>query len=162
SLGDFPTFPSTIAAPQPKSPEPVTPATTVTAPVPPTARPAGTESTDVRELLPIGSGYKLLNRIGRGGFGKVYRAEAPGGLESALKIINGSIVHEDGAKRELQALELMRGLHHAYLLPVHAYWPLDDQLIIAMELADGCLKDAVQKMPRSKEGGARAEDLMRY
>ncbi|MEZ6096923.1 MAG: hypothetical protein R3C03_22330 [Pirellulaceae bacterium] len=34
-------------------------------------------------------GYKVIERIGSGGYGEVWRAEAPGGLQKALKVLYG-------------------------------------------------------------------------
>src|SRR6516164_5756783 len=70
-------------------------------------------------LLP--NGYKLVERIGCGGFGEVWRAEAPGGFEVAVKVLFRSVDHEEG-RRELQALEVIRRLRHPFLLATQAYW----------------------------------------
>src|SRR5262249_49874409 len=84
--------------------------------------------------------YKLIERIGNGTFGEVWRAEAPGGIEVAVKIIFRPISDKE-ARRELEALDLIKRLRHPYLLQTQAYWMVDDRLHIAMELADGSLRD---------------------
>ena len=48
-------------------------------------------------------GYALLERIGAGAYGEVWRAEAPGGLIKAIKIVYG-YHNEIRALRELKAL----------------------------------------------------------
>ena len=96
-------------------------------------------------LLSVGGGYRLRRRIGAGSFGEVWAAEAPGGVEVAVKIITRPLDHEE-AKRELQALELIKQLRHPFLLSTQAFWPLDDRLVIVMELADGSLSDQLTRV----------------
>jgi serine/threonine protein kinase len=115
-----------------------------------------------REVLPVGGGYKLIKQIGRGAFGEVWRAEAPGGVEVAVKIIFGSINQQEAAQREFQALELMKRLRNAYLLAIHAYWQLEDRLIIAMELADGSLRDYMKQRANAGKAGIPPDELLRY
>src|SRR5262249_49576809 len=86
-------------------------------------------------MLPVGGGYRRLDRIGSGGFGEVWRAEAPGGIEVAVKIIFRPMDDRE-VHRELEALELMKGLRHQYLLQIQAFWPLHDRVLIVMDLAD--------------------------
>jgi hypothetical protein len=90
--------------------------------------------------LPIARLYKLQETIGRGEFGQVYRALAPGGVEVAVKRLFRPI-QDDSCQREQQALELIKSLRHTFLLQTHAYWIENGQLHIVMELADGSLHD---------------------
>jgi hypothetical protein len=110
-----------------------------------------TVAMDDRQSLHLDSIYKPIRRIGRGAFGEIWRGEAPGGVEVAIKVIYGSVAPE-AAKRELQALGLMKRLRHAFLLPIHAYWQMEDRLLIAMELADGSLRDRLEACRQA--GGA--------
>jgi serine/threonine protein kinase len=68
------------------------------------------------------AGYKLVDFLGRGGFGEVWLAEAPGGIQCALKIID--LISPDAAK-ELKALRLMKRLRHPHLVPITAFWIRD-------------------------------------
>jgi formylglycine-generating enzyme required for sulfatase activity len=101
--------------------------------VAPTAFPAAPQ------ILPAVGSYRLLERIGQGAYGVVWRAEAPGEVAVAIKIIRQSIDHDD-AQQELQALERTKTLRHPFLLQTQAYWIHQDQIYIVMELADDSLR----------------------
>src|SRR6516162_10991102 len=92
------------------------------------------------------AGYRLLERIGGGGFGEVWKAEAPGGLLKAIKIIHGDLrtADLDGARhaeQELRALKRVQAIRHPYLLSLERYDVVEGRLLIVMELADGNLWD---------------------
>src|SRR5688500_16108638 len=80
-------------------------------------------------VLPIGGGYRLIELLGAGNFGQVWKAEAPGGKHVALKILNWPMDHP-AAQRELQSLDLIKKLNHLYLLDIHAYYCYENCLII--------------------------------
>jgi serine/threonine protein kinase len=83
-------------------------------------------------------GYRLLKMLGGGTFGVVYEALSSGGVAVAVKEIRYSMGHPQ-ARRELDALELIKGLRHPYLLALHDFWAENDRLYMAMELADSTL-----------------------
>ena len=90
-------------------------------------------------------GYRLIERIGGGGFGEVWKAEAPGGLMKAIKFVFGDLqeASEDGvrAEQELKALSRVKTVRHPYILSLERYDIIDGQLMIVMELADRNLWD---------------------
>jgi serine/threonine protein kinase len=83
-------------------------------------------------------GFRLLQRIGRGGSGEVWRAEGPGGLPVALKLIRSA---GPLGSRELRNLHILRAIRHPNLLAYFGAWITDDLLILGMELADRSLWD---------------------
>src|SRR2546429_7552222 len=85
-------------------------------------------------------GYRLLEPLGRGGFGEVWKCEAPGGLTKAIKFVAGgdSFLHSAafGAEQELRALQHVKSIRHPFLLSLDRVEYLDNELIIVMEMAD--------------------------
>ncbi len=69
-----------------------------------------------------GTGYRLLSVLGRGGFGEVWKATAPGGAEVAIKVIR--LGGREGRK-EFKALQLVKKVRHPNLVPTIAFWLLD-------------------------------------
>jgi len=106
-------------------------------------------------------GYTLLERIGTGGFAEVWKAKAPGGVLKAIKIIIRPIDQEE-SQREIEAMELIKNVRHHFLLPIHAFWPLEDRLIILMDLADGSLRDCLAKYRKEGKPAIPLPELMRY
>src|SRR2546426_5239316 len=86
-------------------------------------------------------GYRVIERLGGGGFGEVWKAEAPGGLFKAIKFVYGDLKSTgegDGrrAEQELKALSRVKSVHHPFILSLERFDIIDGQLIIVMELAD--------------------------
>jgi serine/threonine protein kinase len=111
--------------------------------------------------LQISGGYRLVERIGTGSFGEVWRAEAPGGFPAAIKIIFRPLDSQE-AQRELQSLELIKNLRHPALVATQAFWSVEDRLHIVMELADASLRDRLQECRRAGGQGIPVEELLRY
>lgn len=65
-------------------------------------------------------GYRIIEKIGSGGFGEVFKAEAPGGLMKAVKILFG--YHDERrATDELKSLDRVKELRHPFLLSLEAH-----------------------------------------
>lgn len=69
-------------------------------------------------------GYRLQEFLGRGQFGQVWRATAPGGAAAAIKFIDLS----DGqGQKEYDGVRRVKQIRHANLMPITAIWLLDAQ-----------------------------------
>src|SRR5437868_10079860 len=103
-------------------------------------------------------GYKLIERLGGGGFGEVWKAEAPGGLFKAIKFVYGDLQaadSDDGARaeQELKAMSRVKTVHHPYILSLERFDIIDGQLIIVMELAERTLVDRYKVSLRQVQPG---------
>jgi serine/threonine protein kinase len=112
------------------------------------------------DVLP-GGGYRLVERLGSGSFGQVWRAEAPGGRDVAVKIIIRPLQGPD-AQRELEALAAIQGLQHPSLLPIHQFYALEDRLLIVMGLAEGSLRDRLKECHKAGMPGIPPAELAGY
>src|SRR5262245_33020887 len=64
-------------------------------------------------------GYRLVEPLGQGGFGAVWKAVGPGGVPAAVKIINLTAKH---AYKELRAIQRVKQIRHPNLVPINGVW----------------------------------------
>jgi serine/threonine protein kinase len=134
------------------------PGSSAPAPVMSLPEPSGSK---LSQQLSGSQGYQLLERIGKGQFGEVYRALAPGGVVVAIKRIFRSL-DDEASQRELKALQQIRELRHPFLLQLHNFQAFEDRLLIVMELADGSLEDRLKECQAAGRSGIPVEELLRY
>jgi serine/threonine protein kinase len=106
-------------------------------------------------------GYVVKERIGVGGYGEVWSAQAPGGLMKAIKFVYGYF-DDNRAARELKALNRIKQCRHPFLLSLERFEIVEGQLIIVTELADMSLKDRFEQAQRDGRPGISREELLGY
>lgn len=106
-------------------------------------------------------GYRLLGYVGSGRFGKVWKAEGPGGTHVALKIVP---LEKDVAIREYRALKLVKNIRDANLIDISAFWvraaggklhdPRNDDVLDLQERSES----ETARARRARELEAKRED----
>lgn len=119
-------------------------------------RPDQTHKQPGAEPLP---GYRLLLPLGRGGFGEVWKCEAPGGLQKAIKFVAA-----DGERfrQELAAFEQIKSIRHPFLLGLDRVELSGGELVMVMELADCQLQDRFRVCRSEGSPGIPRGELVGY
>lgn len=112
-------------------------------------------------------GYRLIERLGGGGFGEVWKAEAPGGLLKAIKFVYGDLETVDNqdtvrANQELRSLERVKSVRHPFILSIERYEIINSQLLIVTELADRSLWDRFREARAQGLSGIPRVELLNY
>ncbi len=109
-------------------------------------------------------GYRIMEPLGRGGFGEVWLCEAPGGLHKAVKFVPGD---RDGSgnyslKQEFEAFQTIKSIRHPFLLTLERVELVDDDLVMVMELADAHLQDRQEECQKIGLPGIPRPELLGY
>jgi tetratricopeptide (TPR) repeat protein len=125
-------------------------------------------------------GFRLIQLLGWGRFGEVWRASTPGGFDAAIKLINLNNTH---GLNEFRAIQLFKQIRHPNIVPLMALWLKDKQghflddalvddpatlqaqaaeLIIAMGMGDKSLNDRLQECREAGLVGIPKEELIGY
>ncbi len=118
-------------------------------------------STGIQACEIVLPGYVLTERIGSGGYAEVWRAEAPGGIAKAVKIVHG-YYDDEFASQELKALERIKGVRHPFLLSLERFEVLNGRLAILTELADMSLDQRLRQCRAEGLSGIPRQELLRY
>lgn len=110
-----------------------------------------------QELVP---GYTLVQLLGKGMEGEVWRAKGAGGTSVAIKVVRSlSMV---GGRKQLKALRTLREIQHTNLCPLHCFWTMDESGRLLEEGAidlDGNLSGVKEPKPKKhKEQPPREQD----
>src|SRR5688500_390657 len=96
-----------------------------------------------------GTKYELIERLGQGGMGTVYRArDRELGRDVALKVVRLPEASPDVAARMLREARTLARLEHPGIVPVHDVGSLPDgRAFYAMKLVRGSPLDALPASP---------------
>ncbi|MCA9059956.1 MAG: protein kinase, partial [Planctomycetaceae bacterium] len=119
---------------------------------------SGAESAGARNSI---AGYSLIQRLGSGGYGEVWKAVGPGGFHKAVKVLSGEF-NGPKAETELRALERIRDLRHPFLLNIERVQVSDGRLIVVSELADCSLFDRFAECAGQGLPGIPRDELIGY
>ena len=111
-------------------------------------------------------GYRLLERLGRGGYGEVWKCEAPGGIHKAIKFVFGDMegfgAAGEAAEQEYRSLNRVKTIRHPYILSLERFDIINGQLLIVMELADRNLWDRFNECVLRGMPGIPHDELLKY
>ena len=83
--------------------------------------------------------YTILDKLGEGGMGAVYKADQPALHRSvALKVLSASVANDaDALDRFKREVDIIAELEHPYILPVYDFGQVEDNPYIVMRYMGG-------------------------
>lgn len=101
--------------------------------------------------------YEILERIGKGGMGSVYRArQLAMGREVALKVLNPDLAEDaEAAGRFVREAKVASRLRHPNTIVIHDFGHTEDGLFMALELLTGdTLQERLKRGPMAPREAA--------
>ena len=99
----------------------------------------GRASGRICDVNPEFGPYQLLDLLGRGGMGEVYRAfDSSTNRVVALKLLPAHLASDEQFRqRFLREAQIAAGLNEAHVVPIHRYGEIDGRLYVDMRLIEG-------------------------